>query len=157
MHGAIEAFTSHGSWLSEGHAHILLAEDDPEFRALLALVLAGDGYEVDEVADGTAFKAWVDCRSDVAELAQDCQLIITDVRMPGCSGLDVVSTLRGKGSGIPVIVLTALRDESTQRRVVSLGAAALFNKPFDLDDLRMAVLNTLCHTPAGGEPLVRIH
>ncbi len=149
MHGAIEAFTSHGSRLSAGHARILLAEDDPEFRSLLALVLAGDGYEVDQVSDGTAFMQWLEHWPDIQQLAHDCQLIITDVRMPGCSGLDVVSGLRGRGSDVPVIVLTALRDESTQRRVVGLGAA-MFNKPFDLDDLRMAVLNTLCRAAAVG-------
>jgi DNA-binding response OmpR family regulator len=141
----IEAISSHGAVLTGEPARILLAEDDAEFRSLLALVLAGDGYAVEQVADGTAFSV------RVREQA-DCDLIITDVRMPGASGLDVVSRLRRGGSQIPVIVLTALRDESTQQHALLLGAT-LFHKPFDLDDLRTAVLNTLTHgpRPSGGE------
>jgi DNA-binding response OmpR family regulator len=141
----IEAFSSHGSVLATGPARILLAEDDAEFRALLALVLAGDGYAVDQVPDGTAFLQRVGEQGD-------CDLIITDVHMPGPSGLDVVTRLRRRGSRTPVIVLTAMRDESTRCRALLLGAK-LFHKPFDLDDLRTAVLNTLAHGPtASGEP-----
>ena len=142
----IEAFSSHGSILAGEPAHILLAEDDEEFRALLALVLAGDGYAVDQVPDGTAFLQKVGEQSN-------CDLIITDIRMPGASGLDVVSRLRCRGSRIPVIMLTAFSDESTQQRALLLGAT-LFHKPFDLDDLRTAVLNTLTHGPRmSGEEL----
>jgi DNA-binding response OmpR family regulator len=142
----IAAFSSHGSVLAGEPAHILLAEDDAEFRALLALVLAGDGYAVDQVPDGTAFMERVGDWSDT------CNLIITDVRMPGFSGIEVVSCLRRRGNQTPVIVLTAMRDESTQQRALLLGAT-IFHKPFDLDDLRMAVLNTLAHGPrASGEP-----
>jgi DNA-binding response OmpR family regulator len=135
----IEAFSSHGWILVSEPARILLAEDDAEFRALLALVLAGDGYAVDQVADGTAFL------QRVGE-PRDCDLIITDIRMPGASGLEVVSGLRCRGSRVPVIMLTALNDESTQQRALLLGAT-LFHKPFELDDLRTAVLNTLTHGP----------
>jgi DNA-binding response OmpR family regulator len=142
----IAAFSSHGSVLAEQPAHILLAEDDAEFRALLALVLASDGYAVDQVPDGTAFMERVGDWSDT------CNLIITDVRMPGFSGIEVVSRLRGRGSQIPVIMVTAMRDESTQERALLLGAT-IFHKPFDLDDLRTAVLNTLAHgSRSRGEP-----
>jgi DNA-binding response OmpR family regulator len=138
----IEAFSSHGTVLATEPAHILLAEDDEEFRALLALVLAGDGYAVDQVPDGTAFMERVGDWSDT------CNLIITDVHMPGFSGIEVVSRLRRGGSQTPVIMLTAMRDESTQQRALLLGAT-IFHKPLDLDDLRMAVLNALAH---GGHP-----
>jgi DNA-binding response OmpR family regulator len=137
----IGAFTSHGSVLITGAAHILLAEDDAEFRSLLALVLAGDGYAVEQVSDGAAMLKRVGERGAL-------DLIIADIRMPGPSGLDVVSRLRRRGNRIPVIMVTALDDETTQRRARSL-AAAVFHKPFELDDLRMAVLNALTH--GGGE------
>jgi DNA-binding response OmpR family regulator len=140
----IDAFCSHGSVLATEPAHILLAEDDAEFRNLLALVLAGDGYAVDQVPDGTAFMARVGDWSETGRPAGDCSLIITDIRMPGHSGLDVVTRLRSRGSRIPVILLTAQRDESTRHRALLLGAT-LFHKPFDLDDLRTAVLHALTH------------
>ncbi len=138
-HFVTRAFSTHGSLLVDGPAHILLAEDDAEFRSLLALVLAGDGYAVEQIQDGTAFQERVGERGD-------CDLIITDIRMPGVSGLDVVARLRGEGNRIPVIMVTALSDETTQQRALLLGAT-VFHKPFDLDDLRMAVLNTLTHGP----------
>jgi two-component system, response regulator, stage 0 sporulation protein F len=142
----MDTFSSRGSVLASERAHILLAEDDDEFRALLALVLAGDGYEVDQVPDGAAFMEKVGEWFDLGTPSDDCDLIISDVRMPGCSGLDVVSRLRQKGSQVPVILLTALPDDSTKRSAERLGAT-MFHKPFELDDLRTAVLNTLAYGP----------
>jgi DNA-binding NtrC family response regulator len=66
-------------------------------------------------------------------------LIISDVRMPGVSGLDVLATLRREDWSTPVILMTAFGDLETRAEARRLGAKALFDKPFDVDDLRTAV------------------
>jgi DNA-binding response OmpR family regulator len=65
--------------------------------------------------------------------------------MPGFSGLDVLSALRCLRSHVPVIIITAFGDEPTRRLALGLGALAVLEKPFDLDDLRTAVVNVLAH------------
>ncbi len=67
-------------------------------------------------------------------------LIVSDVRMPICSGLEIVRAIRDSGWTVPVILMTAFGDDETRDRAAQLNAV-LFDKPFDLDDLRTAVLS----------------
>ena len=62
--------------------------------------------------------------------------------MPVANGLQVVAALRSANCWTPVILMTAFGDESMRTEAQRLGAV-LFDKPFDLDDLRTAVLNLL--------------
>ena len=67
--------------------------------------------------------------------------------MPICSGLQILSALRDAHWRTPVILMTAFGDEATCKQAESLSAM-LFDKPFDLDDLRTAVANLLpCDRP----------
>ena len=125
------------------HARILIAEDDPELRSLLSMVLMEDGYQVDEVADGRQFVDVLACLYDNGIPVDSYNLIITDIRMPGFSGLDVLSALRCLRSHVPVIIITAFGDEPTRRLALGLGALAVMEKPFDLDELRAVVVNVL--------------
>jgi DNA-binding response OmpR family regulator len=127
------------------NARILVAEDDPELRALLSMVLTEDGYQVDEVADGRQFVDVLACLYDDGIPVDSYSLIISDIRMPGFSGLDVLSALRCLRSHVPVIIITAFGDEPTRRLALGLGALAVLEKPFDLDDLRSAVVHVLAH------------
>ena len=152
MPAAIEAFTSHGAVLASDRIRILLAEDDADLRELLGSQLAADGHEVDEVADGRQFADWLAQWSDPAERDDRCHVIISDIRMPGFSGLDILARLHRLQSTLPVILITAFGDPATRRLAASLGAVAVFDKPFDVDDLRTAVLhfaaNSLARRPA---------
>jgi len=65
-------------------------------------------------------------------------LIVSDVRMPGWSGLDLLRFLRHRRSAIPVVLITAFGDRDTHERAARLGAAVL-DKPFALADLRRAI------------------
>ncbi len=127
---------------------ILLAEDDAEMRNLLALTLAADGYRVYEVADGKQLVEWLARHFDCGSLEEACQLIIADVRMPGYSGLDVLSSLSCVGCRLPVIIVTAFGDRATHARARTLGAAAVLDKPFDLDELRLIVARLLPESQA---------
>jgi DNA-binding response OmpR family regulator len=120
-------------------ARVLLAEDDRELRGLLALTLREDGYEVKEAADGAEL---LEALSEAGEGAT-FDLVITDIRMPRHTGIDVLSRLRWTDGELPVILITAFGEERTHQLAERLGAAAVFDKPFDLDDLRVAVTHTL--------------
>jgi CheY-like chemotaxis protein len=116
---------------------VLLVEDDPEMRELMALALQGDGYEVREAADGLEA-----LRLLGAEGNPGIDLVVSDIRMPGCSGLEMLQRLRGRPSQVPVVLVTAFGDRETHARARRLGAA-LLDKPFELDDLRELVFEAL--------------
>jgi two-component system, response regulator, stage 0 sporulation protein F len=158
MPAAIEAFTSHGAVLASDRIRVLLAEDDAELRTLLASELAAVGCEVEEIADGRQFMDWLAQWSDPARRDDSCHIVISDIRMPGHSGLDILARLHRLSSGPPVIMITAFGDPATRRLAASLGAVAVFDKPFDVDDLRTAVLhfaaNSLARRPAAPAPTI---
>ena len=119
-------------------ARLLLAEDDFELRELLACVLRADGHEVVEARDGNELCALLQADAD-----ERFALVVSDVRMPGLTAFDVLSRLQRSLSNTPVILLTAFGDQTTHLRALRLGATRVFDKPFDCDDLRVAVSEAL--------------
>jgi len=122
---------------------VILAEDDREMRTMLAESLRRDGYQVIEAADGRALDALIRSSFYATPQGEPVDLIVTDVRMPGCSGLSVLEAVREARWAIPVILITAYGDEATHEAARRLGVTAIFDKPFDVDDLRTAVLNAV--------------
>ena len=61
--------------------------------------------------------------------------MISDIKMPGLSGLDLLDTLRRSDWAMPVILITAFGDRETHDEAIRLGAVRVFDKPFELDDL----------------------
>jgi len=122
---------------------VLLAEDDAEFRHLLATVLAEEGYEVVEAEDGLALLASIEDTLTVRRERPEAFLVVADVRMPGLTGLDVLTILRCANWATPVILITAFGDEATHAEGRELGAVAVFDKPFNVDALRATVLETI--------------
>lgn len=112
----------------------LLAEDDPFLRRLIARTLIKDGVDVVEVDSGTALVAYVE-RLMAGEPSASVDVILTDVRMPGPSGLDAMELLRRTDGAIPILILTAFSDAQTRGMAARLGAT-LLDKPFDIADLR---------------------
>jgi CheY-like chemotaxis protein len=126
---------------SAGRRRILLAEDDVEMRRLLAQSLRVDGHEIIEVEDGTELLQYTRAMlTDPPDRIQ-VDMIVSDVVMPGLNGLEVLAALRRMGFKKPFILVTAFGDDELHQKARGLGAAACFDKPFDLDDLRMAVSN----------------
>ncbi len=129
---------------------VLLAEDDSSLRILIAQALRQDGVEVIEIADGNAL---VD---HLAEgVAKDgsldgFDLIVSDIRMPGFNALEVMGGLRRLLSRTPVVLITAFGDPRTHQRAKQLGAAAVLDKPFDIDQLRATVARLLEQRRASG-------
>ena len=125
---------------------ILLAEDDAEMRSLLTITLRRDGYEVVECADGIDLMERV-----VALLAKhkphDIDLIISDIRMPWATGLQVLQGMRQYVGFPPMILITAFGDEETHNQARELGAAALLDKPFEMNELMGHVHSALPRGP----------
>ena len=100
---------------------ILVADDDPDLLDLVAYALGQTGYLVVKAADGTAALA------SFASEAPD--LVILDINMPGMTGFDVCSAIRGR-STVPVMMLTARGEEQDLVRALDLGADDYLTKPF---------------------------
>lgn len=135
LYSAPSGTASHPNFAVVETAHILVAEDDDEMRALLEETLHRRGYAVETATSGDALLRRV--AQSIRGLASVPlpDLLITDVRMPGVGGLDVVAALRAADAWIPVIVITAFGDPSTLARARRLGAAQVLEKPFELDEL----------------------
>jgi DNA-binding response OmpR family regulator len=121
-------------------ARILVAEDDPEMRRLVVETLRRDGYEVHEANDGG--KLLVHLAQGNRANYDHVDLIVSDIRMPVCTGLQIVEALRNVRCEVPIILMTAFGDEETRALAERLGAV-LFDKPFEMDDLRIAVIAML--------------
>lgn len=126
-------------------ARLLLAEDDFELRELLACVLRADGHDVVEARDGNELWSLLSGENEASTGAAQppFALVVSDVRMPGLTAFDVLSKLQRSLTDTPVILITAFGDQTTHMRALRLGASRVFDKPFDCDDLRAAVHETL--------------
>lgn len=116
---------------------ILLADDDDEMRGLLAEMLHGEGYVVVECPNGwSLLKNLRDylIRSTNSQ-NKEVDLVISDIRMPGVTGLEVLEGMRSIENCPPIILITAFGDRATHERAEQCGVTAMFDKPFDIDEL----------------------
>lgn len=108
---------------------VLVADDDDEMRKMLATLLRRQGFEVQSASDGQ------EVADRLSEGGEAPDVLITDMRMPGISGLHLIQWVRERFPETQVILITAFGDRRTHARAAELGAAAVFNKPFDFNDL----------------------
>ncbi len=123
---------------------ILVAEDDDELRALIVQRLSKMGAHVVEVEDGLEMTDYIALtRLAGRHPIPMPSLMVTDVRMPGATGLEVVQAIRSSGFGLPVVVLTAFPDADVLAEAQALGATWVFTKPMDHDELAHVVESIL--------------
>ncbi|MEW5773592.1 MAG: sigma-54 dependent transcriptional regulator [Thermodesulfobacteriota bacterium] len=113
------------------HGRILLIEDDPAFRAMLSEALTARGFELAEA--GSAEKGMEILGREVFDL------ILTDVRLPGMSGVEAVPRLRELGRGADILVMTAFAERDTAVEAVRRGAYDFFAKPFSLGEMEIVL------------------
>jgi two-component system response regulator AtoC len=116
----------------ERQPHLLLAEDDVEMRRLLTWTLEKAGYHVTACRDGKELLRKLGVLDPYAETA-NIDLVISDIRMPGYSGLEVLEGARELEDCPPVLLISAFADDEARRRAGALGALDVLAKPFDLD------------------------
>jgi two-component system OmpR family response regulator len=116
-------------FVSQVPPSILVVDDDPSIRRLVADVLETEGYAVRAVDDGFA------ALRSVEEDEPDC--VVLDVMMPGLDGHEVLRALRGRHSDnhVPVIMLTAAAEDEEIWRSWSAGVDYFLTKPFGPDEL----------------------
>ena len=113
---------------------ILVVDDDEQMRAMLAASLESHGYVVGQAGGALALFEHLEGRPERLP-----SLLICDYRMPGTDGLQVIERIKNEYPMIEIILITAFGDEEIHRRARTLGAAAVFNKPFDLASLHRDV------------------
>jgi len=118
---------------------VLVADDDDDMRALVAATLRADGYNVLEASDGVELLDQLERALDDPRARPD--VVVTDVMMPRLSGLGVLDALKRAQQHFPVVLMTVLADVSVDIVARRLGAVGVLRKPFDIDDLRTAVVN----------------
>jgi DNA-binding NtrC family response regulator len=106
---------------------ILVVDDESHARNALGALLGDEGYEVETAAD--AFKAL----GKIEEQAPD--LVLTDLQMPGMTGVDLLRKLRENGDEVVVVLMTAFGDVQTAVAAMREGAADYLTKPLDMDRL----------------------
>lgn len=112
---------------------LLLADDDPDMRMLLAERLRNRGHTVSEFEDGAELASYLE--EQIVNPSGESLLLITDIRMPRQDGLTVLASARQRGLVVPVIVISGLEQNEIYDAASELDVAALFQKPFDVEHL----------------------
>jgi two-component system response regulator (stage 0 sporulation protein F) len=116
---------------AQSATRLVIAEDDQELRQIMARKFRLGGYEVIEISTGTMLADFLIVRDGIDEV----DLIVSDIRMPGLSGLDMLAYLNSKGKTKPVVLVTGFGDWAVRREAEAFGALAVFDKPVDIDEL----------------------
>ena len=106
---------------------IAVIDDDEPFRTALVESLCSLGYRARGFASGEEFFA--------ASGESSCDCVITDIHMPGMSGLDLQRLLMARDRRVPVIMITARGEPGLEAKAAASGAVCLLRKPFGADDL----------------------
>lgn len=103
---------------------VSVVDDDPAMREALVDLLDSAGFSALAFDSGKAFM--------MSGAAERSHVVITDIQMPGCSGLDILQTLSTTlHPSPPVIVITALTDQALEQQAIKQGCYVFLSKPFD--------------------------
>jgi two-component system response regulator PilR (NtrC family) len=111
---------------------ILVVDDERSMREMLEIFLGREGYEV------AGYSSASDALADLAE-DQNFDLIITDINMPGLTGLDLLKTISQFEKDIPVIMITAYGSPDSAVEAMKLGAVDYITKPFRIEEIKARI------------------
>jgi two-component system response regulator HydG len=135
---AVAAFEATGATRTvDNKGRVLVVDDEVNARSALVELLREEGYVVESAAD--AFKAL----GKAAEFSPD--LVLTDLKMPGMDGLQLLGKLREADPELPVIVMTAFGDVETAVRAMRSGARDYLAKPVNVGELGLVVAREMEH------------
>jgi len=119
----------------KGKGNILIVDDERSMREVLEIFLKNEGYNVTTAGDGmTAIEA---IQKDIFDL------VITDLRMPNISGIDLLKTIKEISPDTVVVIITAFGTTESAVEAMKLGAFDYIQKPFRMDDIRLVVNNAI--------------
>jgi excisionase family DNA binding protein len=104
---------------------ILIVDDEQAVRDLVATYLSTADYDVETVEDGPSALERLQ--------ANDYDLLITDLKMPGMDGLSVIRETRRHNADIPIIIITAYSTEASAIEAINLGVSGYLTKPFRME------------------------
>ncbi len=116
---------------------ILIVEDDPALAENLTEILCGFGFGV------SAVKSAEGALAHLADQAVDC--ILTDLKLPGKGGIELIEELRKRDSAVPAIVMSGFVEQSCLDRASSLGVIDIQSKPVDLPRLQTTLSELVDH------------
>ena len=117
-------------------SRILIVEDRDSLRRMLGRALTGEGYQVEAAATGE------ECIAKI-ERGETYDLVLTDLKLPGVSGLEVLAAVRTATPALPVVVLTAYGTVATAVEAMKRGASDFLEKPIEIEDLFALVADIL--------------
>ncbi len=117
-------------------SRVLVIDDEQVIRHLMVEIVELDGHEVTSADTAEAAVELLDERDDF-------DLVVSDVMMPGLSGLELLETIRSKRASLPVLLVTGAGTYDTLSQALTRGAAGLVTKPFAHHELREAVAHAL--------------
>ncbi|MAK70958.1 MAG: sigma-54-dependent Fis family transcriptional regulator [Idiomarina sp.] len=121
--------------MSRGKAHVAVVEDDPALNELLVEELAAEGYQVSHF--GTV--------EDFLLASLDCDVVVSDIRLPGASGLSLLETVQQQSTPPAVLLITAFGTVDQAVDALKHGAADFLTKPLDVEHLLLSVQRILEH------------
>jgi len=117
---------------------ILFIDDDPKAGELMLRFSEDAPFEVRVFRDPAQALAWFK--------GHGADLIVTDLRMPGMTGMELLAEIRGLSPDVPVIIITAYSSVDNAIEALRLGATDFIKKPFDMEELLVQIENTLEHS-----------
>ncbi|MBD3349431.1 MAG: response regulator [Candidatus Eisenbacteria bacterium] len=117
------------------NGRILVVDDEDSIREYLSMMLEREGYDVESTADG----------KKAAKLCQKSEfdVIVTDIQLPGMSGIEFLSALRESDPNVPVIIVTGHASQESAIEALNLGAFYYLLKPVSNEELKHVVRNAL--------------
>ena len=108
--------------------HIFLVEDEMYLRESLKLILRNAGYRVTTAKDGSDAQCQL---SSLAKKTEDIDLLVTDIQMPGLSGIELMEELEKSNIRLPSLVITGYGDKNTVIELMRKGCSEYLDKPFE--------------------------
>jgi CheY-like chemotaxis protein len=122
--------------------HILVVDDEPDVESMFRQHFRHDIRSGRFIME---FALSAPVALERIKAVADPQLILSDINMPGMSGLEMLPKVRAERPNVPVIMITAYGDEDTKRYAIARGAAGLLTKPIDFVLLRQEIDTRVDH------------
>ncbi|HEU4382877.1 MAG TPA: response regulator [Anaeromyxobacteraceae bacterium] len=144
-----------GAGIETDKPRVLVVEDDPDALSTMVSILEGS-YQVSTASDGETALGLID--------SAPTDVLLADIRMPGLSGFDVLKAVQDRAPSTAVVMMTGHASVPDAVRAMKLGAFEYIEKPFDPDEISLAVIRALEHKralerqsgadprPGGGDP-----